>query len=45
MILITMQITPELANSIIFVVLNIMGVFALVLILAYSVYGGEPEEE
>ncbi len=40
-----MQLEPDFIRSVIFVVLNALGIFALVLILAYTVYGTDPTEE
>ncbi len=40
-----MQFDPDFLKSVIFVVLDAMGIFALVLILAYTVYGTDPTEE
>ena len=40
-----MQIDPQLFQSILFVILNAIGVFALVIIMAYTVYGTDTIEE
>ncbi|MFW9919548.1 MAG: hypothetical protein ACFFED_08115 [Candidatus Thorarchaeota archaeon] len=40
-----MQFDPEFLRSVFGVVLNALGIFALALILAYTVYGTDPTEE
>ena len=40
-----MQLSPDFLESVFFVVLSAFGVFALILILAYTVYGTDPTEE
>jgi len=40
-----MQITPDFAKSVLFVLLNAFGIFALVIILAYTVYGTDAIDE
>ncbi len=40
-----MQFDPQLFQSILFVVLNAIGVFALIIILAYTVYGTDAIDE
>ena len=42
---ISMQLEPEFVESLMFIVLIVMGVFALLLILGYSVYGEEDLDE
>lgn len=40
-----MQLTPDFLESVMFVVLNALGILALFIILGYTVYGTEAEEE
>ncbi len=40
-----MQLTPDIVQNIMFVLLNALGVIALVIILGYAVYGTDTEEE
>ena len=40
-----MQLTPEFVQQIMFVLLNSLGIVALLLILGYAVYGQDPDEE
>lgn len=40
-----MQLDPEFLQSIMFVVLNALGILALAIILGYAVYGTDTEEE
>ena len=40
-----MQIAPDFLESVMFVVLNALGILALAIILAYAVYGKDPEKE
>lgn len=40
-----MQLMPDFLQSVMFVILNAMGILALAIILAYAVYGKDEEEE
>ena len=40
-----MQLTPEFLESIMFITLIVMGISALFLILGYTVYGEEEDDE
>ena len=40
-----MQLQPSELRSLLFVLLNTLGIFALALILAYAVYGTDTDDE
>jgi hypothetical protein len=40
-----MQLTPDFLQQIMFVLLNALGLIALMIILGYAVYGQDPDEE
>jgi hypothetical protein len=40
-----MQLTPDFLEQIMFVVLNALGLIALMIILGYAVYGQDTDEE
>ncbi|MFW9850090.1 MAG: hypothetical protein ACFFF4_13210 [Candidatus Thorarchaeota archaeon] len=40
-----MQLTPEFVKQLMIVVLNALGIIALMIILGYAVYGQDTEEE
>ena len=40
-----MQFDPQFIQSVLFVLLNAIGIFALVIILAYTVYGTDTIDE
>ena len=40
-----MQVDVDVMLQTVAIILNIMGIFALMVILAYTVWGGEEEEE
>ena len=40
-----MQLTPDFIQNVMLVVLNALGIIALMIILGYAVYGQETDEE